>query len=193
MGFPPVEGTYLAEWLAAGLLILFAFAMALFDLPGNTVMVLSGLGFAFYDPAKYFDIRLISAMILVYAMGEIWEFALSFLGLRKKLRIFPGGLSYLLAAVPLSAPYWEPSVSLWPAVCLAALQGLLWQRICTNICSPAVCRVRGLWPGRRQKCSSWLCWANWWLRLSWRFCWPNRFSFITKLAQGELKKEIAAA
>ena len=36
MGFPPVEGTYLAEWLAAGLLILFAFAMALFDLPGNT-------------------------------------------------------------------------------------------------------------------------------------------------------------
>lgn len=154
MGFPPVEGTYLAEWLAAGLLILFAFAMALFDLPGNTVMVLSGLGFAFYDPAKYFDIRLISAMILIYAMGEIWEFALSFFGIKKKV---------------------------------------LWQRICTNICSPAVCRVRGLWPGRRQKCSSWLCWANWWLRLSWRFCWPNRFSFITKLAQGELKKEIAAA
>lgn len=86
MGFPPVEGTYLAEWLAAGLLILFAFAMALFDLPGNTVMVLSGLGFAFYDPAKYFDIRLISAMILVYAMGEIWEFALSFFGIKKKVK-----------------------------------------------------------------------------------------------------------
>ena len=88
MGFPPVEGTYLAEWLAAGLLILFAFAMALFDLPGNTVMVLSGLGFAFYDPAKYFDIRLISAMILVYAMGEIWEFALSFFGIKKKVKNF---------------------------------------------------------------------------------------------------------
>lgn len=86
MGFPPVEGTYLAEWLAAGLLILFAFAMALFDLPGNTVMVLSGLGFAFYDPAKYFDIRLISAMILIYAMGEIWEFALSFFGIKKKVK-----------------------------------------------------------------------------------------------------------
>ena len=45
-----------------------------------------------------------------------------FLGLRKKLRIFPGGLSYLLAAVPLSAPYWEPSVSLWPA-CLLYTSG----------------------------------------------------------------------
>lgn len=85
-GLSPCGRNHLAEWLAAGLLILFAFAMALFDLPGNTVMVLSGLGFAFYDPAKYFDIRLISAMILVYAMGEIWEFALSFFGIKKKVK-----------------------------------------------------------------------------------------------------------
>ena len=48
---------YMLEWLAAICLILLAVAMALFDLPGNTLMVGSCLGFAFYDPSKYFHLR----------------------------------------------------------------------------------------------------------------------------------------
>ena len=52
---------YMLEWLAAICLILVAVAMSLFDLPGNTLMVGCCLGFAFYDPSKYFDIRIISA------------------------------------------------------------------------------------------------------------------------------------
>ena len=47
---------YMLEWLAAICLILVAVAMSLFDLPGNTLMVGCCLGFAFYDPSKYFDI-----------------------------------------------------------------------------------------------------------------------------------------
>jgi hypothetical protein len=78
--------SYMLEWLAAVLLILVAVAMALFDLPGNTLMVGSCLGFAFYDPPKYFDIRIISAVILIYAFGEIWEFVLSFFGIKRKVK-----------------------------------------------------------------------------------------------------------
>ena len=73
-------------WLAAICLILVAVAMSLFDLPGNTLMVGCCLGFAFYDPSKYFDIRIISAVILIYAMGEIWEFVLSFFGIKKQVK-----------------------------------------------------------------------------------------------------------
>ena len=77
---------YMLEWLAAIFLILLAVAMALFDLPGNTLMVGCCLGFAFYDPSKYFDIRIISAVILIYALGEIWEFVLSFFGIKRQAK-----------------------------------------------------------------------------------------------------------
>ena len=59
---------YMLEWLAAICLILVAVAMSLFDLPGNTLMVGCCLGFAFYD------------------MGEIWEFVLSFFGIKKQVK-----------------------------------------------------------------------------------------------------------
>ena len=68
-GFSGMPDAYLLEWLAAICLILVAVAMALFDLPGNTLMIGCCLGFAFYDPSKYFDIRIISAAILIYALG----------------------------------------------------------------------------------------------------------------------------
>ena len=32
-----------------------------------------------FDEARYFDGRLLSALVLVYAFGEIWEFIVSFL------------------------------------------------------------------------------------------------------------------
>ena len=60
---------YMLEWLAAICLILVAVAMSLFDLPGNTLMVGCCLGFAFYDPSKYF-----------------WEFVLSFFGIKKQVK-----------------------------------------------------------------------------------------------------------
>lgn len=94
--FSELSGTYLLEWLAAACLILLAFALALFDLPGNTLMIAGSLGFAFYDGAKYFDVRLISAMILVYALGEVWEFALSFFGIKKQVKDLSWGAVFLI-------------------------------------------------------------------------------------------------
>lgn len=37
----------------------------------------------FFDEARYFDGRLLSALVLVYAFGEIWEFIVSFFGIRR--------------------------------------------------------------------------------------------------------------
>ena len=75
-GFSGMADSYMLEWLAAVCLILVAVAMALFDLPGNTLMAGCCLGFAFYD----------SAVILIYALGEIWEFVLSFFGIKRQVK-----------------------------------------------------------------------------------------------------------
>ena len=85
-GFSGIADSYMLEWLAAVCLILVAVAMALFDFPGNTLMAGCCLGFAFYDPSKYSDIRIISAVILIYALGEIWEFVLSFFGIKRQVK-----------------------------------------------------------------------------------------------------------
>ena len=38
---------------------------------------------AFYDEAKYFDMRLLSAMVLIYVLGECWEFCVSLFGIKR--------------------------------------------------------------------------------------------------------------
>ncbi len=85
-GFSGMADSCVLEWLAAVCLILLAVGMSLFDLPGNTLMVGCCLGFAFYDPSRYFDARIISAVILIYAIGEIWEFVLSFFGIKRQVK-----------------------------------------------------------------------------------------------------------
>ena len=62
------------EWLVAGIIVVLGPLLTIFDLPGNSLMMLTSLGFAFYDEAKYFDMRLLSAMVLIYVLGEAWEF-----------------------------------------------------------------------------------------------------------------------
>ena len=37
----------------------------------------------FYDEAKYFDMRLLSAMVLIYVLGEAWEFCVSLFGIKR--------------------------------------------------------------------------------------------------------------
>jgi hypothetical protein len=72
------------EWALAAAIIIIAFFMTVCNLPGNTVMMFTCLLFAFFDEARYFDIRIISAMILFYAFGEIWEFCVSFFGIKRE-------------------------------------------------------------------------------------------------------------
>ncbi len=58
--------------------------LTMFDLSGNTILLLTGLGFAFYDEAMYFNGRLLSAMVLIYVLGECWEFCVELFGIRRQ-------------------------------------------------------------------------------------------------------------
>lgn len=71
------------EWLVAGIIVGLGPMLTIFDLPGNSLMMLTSLGFAFYDEAKYFDMRLLSAMVLIYVLGEAWEFCVSLFGIKR--------------------------------------------------------------------------------------------------------------
>ena len=71
------------EWLFAGIIVVLGPMLTIFDLPGNSLMMLTSLGFAFYDEAKYFDMRLLSAMVLIYVLGEAWEFCVSLFGIKR--------------------------------------------------------------------------------------------------------------
>ena len=65
---------FLVEWAFGALIVVVGPLLTLLDLPGNTIMLAAGIGYAFFDEARYFDGRLLSALVLVYAFGEIWEF-----------------------------------------------------------------------------------------------------------------------
>lgn len=71
------------EWLMAGIIVVLGPLLTIFDLPGNSLMMLTSIGFAFYDEAKYFDTRLMSAMVLIYVLGECWEFSVSLFGIKR--------------------------------------------------------------------------------------------------------------
>lgn len=71
------------DWLVAGIIVVLGPLLTIFDLPGNSLMMLTSLGFAFYDEARYFDTRLLSAMILIYVLGEGWEFCVSLFGIKR--------------------------------------------------------------------------------------------------------------
>lgn len=73
---------YVWEALLAAFGIAIGLALAFFGLGGNTFLVLLGLGLAFFDSERFFDARLVASLILVYALGEVWEFAVPFFGIK---------------------------------------------------------------------------------------------------------------
>ena len=90
---------FLVEWAFGALIVVVGPLLTLLDLPGNTIMLAAGIGYAFFDEARYFDGRLLSALVLVYAFGEIWEFIVScgisdccryFYRRCHRYRLFPG-------------------------------------------------------------------------------------------------------
>ena len=75
---------FLVERTLAAFLALLCPLLTIFDLPGNTILLLTGLGFAFFDEAMYFNGRILSAMVLIYVLGEAWEFCVSLFGIKKE-------------------------------------------------------------------------------------------------------------
>ena len=66
--------------------------LTIFDLPGNTLLLLTSLMFAFFDEVLYFNGRLLSAMVLIYALGEFWEFCVFLSGIKSLLKREGGGV-----------------------------------------------------------------------------------------------------
>ena len=74
---------FLVERTIVGLLAIICPLLTIFDLPGNSILLLTGFGMAFFDENMYFNGRLLSAMVLVYLLGEAWEFCVSLFGIKK--------------------------------------------------------------------------------------------------------------
>lgn len=75
---------FVLERSLAALVAVLGPLLTMFDLPGNTLILLTGIGFAFFNENIYFSGRLLSAMILIYAMGEAWEFCVSLFGIKRQ-------------------------------------------------------------------------------------------------------------
>lgn len=58
--------------------------LTIFDFPGNTLLLVTSFVFAFFDEPMYFQGKLLSAMILIYAVGEAWEFCVELFGIKRK-------------------------------------------------------------------------------------------------------------
>ena len=75
---------FLVERTIVGFLAILCPLLTIFDLPGNSILLLTGFGMAFFDEALYFNGRILSAMVMVYLLGEAWEFCVSLFGIKKE-------------------------------------------------------------------------------------------------------------
>ena len=57
--------------------------LAIFDLPGNTMIFVTACGLAIYYD-KYWKPELLCIMLVIYICGELWEFFVSLFGIRKE-------------------------------------------------------------------------------------------------------------
>ena len=75
---------FFLERALTAFLVVFCPLLSIFDLPGNSLLLLSAFGFAFWNEGAYFNGRLLSAMVLVYVLGECWEFVVGLFGIKKE-------------------------------------------------------------------------------------------------------------
>lgn len=66
------------------LIVILGPLLTIFDMPGNTLILFTSLGFAFFDENLFFNGKILSAMILIYLLGECWEFCVELFGIKKE-------------------------------------------------------------------------------------------------------------
>ena len=72
------------QWLIAGIAAVLGPLMTIFDMPGNTLMFLTGIGLVFFCEDISLEINSLLIMAIVYVVGECWEFVVSLFGIRKE-------------------------------------------------------------------------------------------------------------
>lgn len=72
------------QWVVAGAAAIIGPLLTIFDLPGNTLMLLTGLGMVFLYDNLNPDLNYLLAMVIVYLVGECWEFFVGLFGIRRE-------------------------------------------------------------------------------------------------------------
>lgn len=72
--FPSV---FWLEDILALFIILLAILLTIFNLPGNTLLLLGYLGYILVDEPRYLNMQTVLLMVLLDALGEIWDFCIS--------------------------------------------------------------------------------------------------------------------
>lgn len=86
-------------WLATVLASLIGPLLTLFDLPGNTLLLLTGAGMAFLRGRLEEELPRLAVMLAVYVCGECWEFFISLFGVRRSEGRRPSWLGVLFIGV----------------------------------------------------------------------------------------------
>lgn len=71
------------ERFIAAFIILLGPCLAVLDMPGNTIVLLTAIGFGLYSEV-YWQPELFFLMFTIYVIGELWEFFIGFFGIRKE-------------------------------------------------------------------------------------------------------------
>lgn len=91
------------EEIVALFCILLAILLTIFNLPGNTLLLLAYLGYILLDEPRYLNMQTVLLMVLLYALGEIWDFCISYLGIKREhvswLAVFFIGAGTLLGTI----------------------------------------------------------------------------------------------
>lgn len=164
---------FLVEWAFGALIVVVGPLLTLLDLPGNTIMLAAGIGYAFFDEARYFDGRLLSALVLVYAFGEIWEFIVSFFGIRRH-KVSWGAVFLIAVGTFIGAVIGTGFFPVLGSVLGGAVGSYIVPSV-TSLCVPGIRRMRSRWPGRQHRHSLLPCLAKSSHRLRWRCCFLSRF------------------
>ena len=149
---------FLVEWAFGALIVVVGPLLTLLDLPGNTIMLAAGIGYAFFDEARYFDGRLLSALVLVYAFGEIWEFIVSFFGIRRH-KVSWGAVFLIAVGTFIGAVI---GTGFFP-VLGSVLGGAVGSYIVAfgyEFMVPGIRRMRSRWPGRQHRTVCCHAWQN---------------------------------
>lgn len=72
------------QWVVAGIAAIIGPLLTVFDLPGNTLMLLTGLGMVFLCENLNPEVNYLLAMVAVYLIGEGWEFFVGLFGIRRE-------------------------------------------------------------------------------------------------------------
>ena len=114
--------------------------------------------YAFFDEARYFDGRLLSALVLVYAFGEIWEFIVSFFGIRRH-KVSWGAVFLIAVGTFIGAVI---GTGFFP-VLGSVLGGAVGSYIVAfgyEFMVPGIRRMRSRWPGRQHRTVCCHAWQN---------------------------------